>query len=113
MNVECGDLGSNLQTCNPIFTISSVPSFPSQLGMENNETVSLQRGKKSLNECPGYDTKQCDGEVPVMLGYGGMWSTPSLPSLSDSLKPRVVAPDRALSMGQIELNCILILNWIA
>ena len=26
--------------------------------------------------------------------------------------PSVVAPDRALSMGQIELNCILMLNWI-
>ena len=31
-------------------------------------TVSLQRGKTLLpNECPRYDTKQSDGEVPVML----------------------------------------------
>ena len=28
------------------------------------------------------------------------------------LWPRVVAPDRALSMAQIELNCVLRLNWI-
>ena len=29
------------------------------------------------------------------------------------LWPGVVAPDRDLSIGQIELNCILMLNWIA
>ena len=32
-----------------------------------------------------------------------MWSTPSLPSFPDPLWPGVVAPDRDLSMGQIEL----------
>ena len=51
------------------------------------------------NECPGYDTKQSDGEVPAMLDLWGMWSTPSLPSLPGPLWPGVVAPDRALSMG--------------
>ena len=34
-----------------------------------------------------------------------MWSTPSLPSLSGPLWLGVVAPDRILSMDQIELNC--------
>ena len=34
-----------------------------------------------------------------------MWSTSSLPSLPGPFWPRVVAPDRALSIGQIELNC--------
>ena len=53
----------------------------------------------SLNEYPGYDSKQSDGEVPVMLELGGMWSTSSLPLLPGSLWPGVVAPDRALSMG--------------
>ena len=38
-----------------------------------------------------------------------MQSTPSLPSLL----PGVVAPNRVLSMGQIELNCILMQNWMA
>ena len=33
-----------------------------------------------------------------------LWSTPSLPSLSGPFWPRVVAPDRVLSMGQIELS---------
>ena len=52
-----------------------------------------------------YDTKQAEGKVP------GMWSIPSLLSLPGLLWPRVVAPDRVLSMGQIKLNCILMLNW--
>ena len=51
------------------------------------------------NECPAYDTKQSDGEVPVMLELWEMWSTPSLPSLPGPIWPGVVAPDRALSMG--------------
>ena len=29
-----------------------------------------------------------------------------------ALWPGVVAADRVLSMGQIELNCVLMLNWI-
>ena len=39
-----------------------------------------------------------------------MQSTPSLPSLPGPLGLKVVAPDRVLSIGQIELNCILMLN---
>ena len=66
-----------------------------------------------LNECPVYDTKQFDGEVPVMLELWRMQSTSSLPSLPGLLWSRVAAPDRVLSMGQIELNCELMLNRIA
>ncbi len=51
-----------------------------------------------------------DGEVPVMLELLEMQSTPSLPSLPGPLCPGVVAPDIVLSMGQIELNCVLMLN---
>ena len=47
-----------------------------------------------------------------MLELWGMQGTLSLPSLSDQLCPRVEAPDSVLSMGQIELNCVLMLNWI-
>ena len=50
-------------------------------------------------ECPGYGTKQSDGEVPMMLGIWRMQSTPLLPSLPGSLWPSVVAPDRTLSIG--------------
>ena len=47
----------------------------------------------------------------LMLVLWGMQSTPSLPSFL--LWLGVVAPDRVLSMGQIEQNCLLMLNWIA
>ena len=46
-----------------------------------------------------YDTKQSDGEVPVMLGPWRIRRTPSLPLLLGPLWPGGVAPDRALSMG--------------
>ena len=44
-------------------------------------------------------------EVPVIVELWGMQSTPSLPSLPGPLCFGVVAPNRVLSMGQIELNC--------
>ena len=39
-----------------------------------------------------------------MLELWGMRGTPSLLSLPGPLRPGVVAPDRVLSMGQIQLN---------
>ena len=54
------------------------------------------------DECPRYDTKQSDGEVPVMLELWGMWNTPLLPLLQGPLWPQVVAPERVLSVGQIK-----------
>ena len=57
------------------------------------------RRVRSRNECSGYDTKQSNGEVRVMLGPGGIRSTPSLPLLPGPLWPGVVAPNMALSMG--------------
>ena len=56
----------------------------------------------SPNECPGYDSKQSD-DVTLVLEHWGLWSTLSLPLFSGPLRPRVVAPDRVLSMGQIDL----------
>ena len=41
----------------------------------------------------GYDTKQSDGEVPVMLELWGMQSTSSLPLLPGPFWPGVIAPD--------------------
>ena len=52
--------------------------------------------------CLGYDTKLSDGKAPE---FRGMWNTPLLPLLPGLLRLGVVAPDRFLSMGQIELNC--------
>ena len=75
-------------------------------------------------ECPGYNTKQFDSEVPVLQEIWRTWSAPSLPLLPNSLWPGVVVPERVLSMGQIELKCVFktlklcvnkklysILNW--
>ena len=52
------------------------------------------------------DTKQSDVEVP------GLLSTLSLPLLPCLLWYEMVAPDRNLSMGQIEINYVLRVNWI-
>ena len=57
------------------------------------------RGIRPPNECPGYDTKQSDGKVPVMLEFWGIWSTPSLPVLPGTLWPRVVAIDKGPIYG--------------
>ena len=65
----------------------------------------LSRGIRPIpNDCPAYDTKQSDGEAPVMREPWGMRSISSLPSLPDPLWPGVVAPDRVLFIGPIEQN---------
>ena len=51
--------------------------------------------------------KQSDSAAPEMLELWGMRSTPSLPSLPGPLWSGVEAPDRILSIGQIELFDIL------
>ena len=85
--------------------VSLLGLFPTRVGLCPVDwgcrtlTAPLQRGKTPPNECPGYGTKQSDGEAPAMLELWGMRSTPSLPSLPVLLWPGVVAPDRALSMG--------------
>ena len=45
-----------------------------------------------------------------MMKLWGMQSTPLLPTLPSPLWSGVVAPDRVLSMGQIELNCVPMLD---
>ena len=57
--------------------------------------ASLQGSKTSLHECPGYKIK--------LLGIRNTLSLTLLPGL---LWPGVVAPERVLSMGQIELSAI-------
>ena len=64
------------------------------------------------NECPVYDTKQSDSEVPAVQELWGMRSTPSLPSLPSPLWPRVVAPDKSPIYGSNRTNSILLLKWI-
>ena len=48
--------------------------------------------------------KKSDGEVPVVLELWGIRSSPLLSSLPGPLWLGVVASDRVLSKGQIELN---------
>ena len=107
-----------LRVCSPKnpFIIAPKGKWPSWWGLQNTPTASVPKGNPPSNECPGYDTKQSDGEASVMLELLGMRSTPSLPLLPGLLKPREVAPDRVLSIGQIELflhsSYELMLNWI-
>ena len=52
-----------------------------------------------LNECPVYDSKQSDGEIPVILELLEMQSTPSLPSLPYPLLLGVVVPHKGTING--------------
>ena len=72
----------------------------------------LCQGVRLPQRVSWYDTKQLDGEAPVMLEFWGRWGIPSLPSLPGPHWPRVVAPSRVLSRSQIELNCVFMINWI-
>ena len=58
----------------------------------------LCKGVRLPQQVSWYDTKNFDGEFPVMLELWIMQSTPSLPLLPVQLWSRVVAPDRVLSM---------------
>ena len=69
---------------------------------EYTDCISTE-GRDLSSECPVYDTKLSDGEVLVILELWGMQSTPSMPSLLCALYFKVIAPDRVLSMDQIEL----------
>ena len=63
----------------------------------------LCREVKPRNECPRYDNKQSDDEVPVILELWLIQNTPLLQLFPDPLWPGMAAPDRVLSMGQMEL----------
>ena len=54
----------------------------------------LCRWVRPLNECPGYDIKQSDGEAPVILELWGIRSTSLLASLPDPRWPLVAASDK-------------------
>ena len=73
--------------------------WSSQLGLQNTLTSFMQSGNPP-KKCPGYNTKQSDGEGPVILELWRLCS-PLLPLLPGPLWPGVVV----LSMGQVELTC--------
>ena len=72
------------------------------------------RGRTSLptNKYPGYDTKPSDDE-PSVLEFWEMWNISSLTLLLGPLWPRVVAPVRVPSLGQIKLfNHLSATKWL-
>ena len=87
--------------------------WPSQMGVWRIHRLILCRGVRIPEWVSCYDSKQSDGEVPEMQEFWGMLSTYSLPSLPCQLWHLLVALDRVLFMGQIELNYVLMQSWIA
>ena len=79
--------------------LSTWPSLLIAQSARTVEFIDCTSAVRPFNECPGYNTKQSDGEAPVMLGLWIMRRNPTLPLLPGPLRPWVVAPDRALSMG--------------
>ena len=80
--------------------------------VEYTDFFSATGKSPSPNECPENYTKQSDDETSVILEFWGMRSTPLCPSIPGPLWLGVVSLDRVLSIIQIELNCVLMLNWI-
>ena len=70
--------------------------------VDDNNCISAE-GQDSTMYVLDITQKKSDGEAPVILELWGMWNIPSLPLLPGPLCLGVVAPDRVLSMGQIEL----------
>ena len=69
----------------------------------------MQRGKTPSMSL--LDTTQDNLMMRLkMLELWRMRSNPSSPWLPGPLWPGLVAPDRALFMGQIELNCVILIN---
>ena len=88
------------------FQVLLSKSWPNQLGLQNTLTASQQRGKT-------FPTSDLDMTLNnLIVRLWGMRRTPSLPSLPGQLCLGVVTPNRVLSMGQIELICIITLNRI-
>ena len=86
-------------------TVDFAKIWPSQLGLKNTPTTLQHRGKPPTMSVL-FMTKQFDGEASLMLELWGMQSTSSLFLLPGLLWSGEVAPDRVLSMGQIELFVI-------
>ena len=53
--------------------------------VEYTDCITAEGKDPPSKRCPWYDTKQSDGEAPVMLEYWRIWSTPSLPSFPGPL----------------------------
>ena len=67
-----------------------------------------EEGWDCPNEYPGYRIKQSDGEAGAL----GNAANPFIAIAPGTTLAWSGCSDRVLSMGQIDLNCILMLNWI-
>ena len=85
--------------------------WSSGLGFYHKPIVSQHRSRQP-NEGSGYDAKQSDGETSIMLDLCEIRSNPLLPSLPGPHLLGLLVRNRLPSIGQIELNCVLMLNWI-
>ena len=70
------------------------------------------RGVRLSQWVSWFDSKQFDSEVPLILELWRIRSTLVLLSLPCPLCTGVVTPEKVLSMSQIELNNVLMRNWI-
>ena len=68
-----------------IYIVFILNFFPVGWGCRIHRLLLCRGVPPTPNECPGYDTKQSDSEVPAMLEFWEMWSTPLLPSLPGPL----------------------------
>ena len=91
--------------CDIVVSEFELESLSAQLGraVEYTNCVAAEGSDPLPNVYPIYDTKQSDGEVLVMLELWGKQSISLLPSLPGPIWPGLVAPDRVLSMGWVEL----------
>ena len=95
-----------LKTCQRRWTIGRSGERGSGISVlvtRHDDDASLQRSKTPPpNKCPRYDAKQSDemrSTSPLLLLPGPLWL-------------RVVVLSRVLSMCLMELNSVLMLNWI-
>ena len=83
-----------IEIFNHCLYLKPLKSCPVSRGCRIHRLLLCRGVRPPSNECPGYDTKQSDGEVLAMLELWGMRSNPSLLSLPGPLWPGVVAPDK-------------------
>ena len=107
--VQKKTFGVTEQYLKPFKCVRTNEAFPIGCGCRIHRLL-FCREVRPPNECPGYDTKQSDGETPVMLELWAMQSTPPLQLLLGPLWPGMVAPDRALSKGYIEITACICLT---
>ena len=81
-----------LYTGHILFSNSSNSSIAQSAGACRIHRLHVCRGVRPHHECPGYNIKQSDGEVPVMMGLWVIRNTPSLSILPGPLWSGMIGP---------------------